>query len=276
MEPDFPHGSYAPGLAVRSILFLSQNTALGRGKARKLMAALVRRFSAEVLDVRLFGQNARLYLHNNSSEVKALMNPRRYARRELDFCALNLPAKDGVFIDIGANAGLFSLGVLEHMSGGTVIAAEPQPTLYKRLTANLKTFNSSHANRPDLHILQTAIGTHDGELSLSVPDQLGQASARPLVGARTIQVPVQPLLGIIKRSNVLQIDVLKIDIEGFEDEVILPFLETAPETLWPNAIVIEHCHRDRWKRDCEAGLLKAGYRLADKDRTNLMFARRAA
>ena len=239
------------------------------------MAALVRRFSAEVIDAKLFGQNARLYLHNNSSEVKALMNPRRYARRELDFCTQNLPAKDGVFVDIGANAGLFSLGVLEHMSSGTVIAAEPQPTLYKRLTANLETFNSSRANRPDFHILQTAIGAYDGELSLSVPDQLGQASARTLAGAATINVPVRPLLGVIERLKIPQIDVLKIDVEGFEDEVILPFLKTAPETLWPSAIVIEHCHRDRWKRDCEAALLKAGYWIADKDRTNLMFARRS-
>jgi len=272
MQTGSPYGTYAPNAAVRLILFLSQNTLLGRGKARKLMAALVRRFSADVLDARLFGQNVRLHLHNNSSEVKALMNPRRYARQELDFCAQNLPTKDAVFVDIGANAGLFSLGVLGHMSGGTLIAAEPQEALFERLTANLKTLNANRPNPPALHILQTAIGAHEGELSLSVPDQLGQASARALAGAASITVSVKPLLDVIRPIGISQIDVLKIDVEGFEDEVILPFLETTPQNLWPRAIVIEHCHRDRWQRDCEAALLSAGYQLVGKDRTNLMFA----
>lgn len=273
MTAPLPHGTYAPNLLVRFILCLSQNTPLGRGKARKQMARLVRRHSADRLDTKLFGQNVRLHLHNNSSEVKALMNPGRYSRAELDFCARYLPARAGVFVDIGANAGLFSLGVLAHMTGGTLIAVEPQPALHARLTANLETLNAPRAGLPELHILRTAIGAQTGELALSVPDQLGQATARIQPGTRTIKVPVQPLLDVLEPLALGQIDVLKLDVEGFEDEVIMPFFETAPETLWPRAIVIEHCHRDRWQRDCEQALLGAAYRLVGKDRTNLMFVR---
>ena len=273
MQAGLPHGTYAPGLAVKIVLFLSQNTPLGRGKARKMMAALVRRFSGDQLDVHLFGQNARLHLHNNSSEIKALMNPRRYARAERAFCAVHLPPEDGVLVDIGANAGLFSLGVLGHMTRGTLIAAEPQPALHKRLTANLRSFNPDRPNPPAMHILQTAIGAAEGELQLSVPDQLGQASARALAGAARINVPVRPLRDIALALGLDRIDVLKIDVEGFEDEVLIPFLDTAPQTLWPRGIVLEHCHRDRWERDCETALLEAGYELVHKDRTNLLFAR---
>ena len=275
MQAGLPHGTYAPGLAVRIVLFLSQNTALGRGKARKVMAALVRRFSEDQLDANLFGQKVRLHLHNNSSEIKALMNPHRYARAERDFCIAYLPPKDGIFVDIGANAGLFSLGVLAHMSGGTLIAAEPQPALHARLVANLESFNPDRSNPPAIHVLQTAIGASQGELSLCVPDQLGQASARALADTNSIRVPVEPLRDIALALGLDRIDVLKIDVEGFEDEIIIPFLETVPEALWPRAIVLEHCHRDRWERNCEVTLLDAGYELVLKDRTNLLFARRA-
>ncbi|MEO9970802.1 MAG: FkbM family methyltransferase [Hyphomonadaceae bacterium] len=275
MGAPLPHGTYAPGLATRLILLLSQNTPLGRGKARKMMAAWVRALNGEQLDARLFGQNVRLHMHNNSSEIKALMNPRRYSHEEFAFCAAHMPAVGGVFVDIGANAGLFSLGVLKHMSGGTLIAAEPQPALCERLQDNLETLNVETANRPDIHIYRGAIGAEVGELKLSVPEQLGQASARAIDGARMVPVPVRPLLDILQELELDSVDVVKIDVEGFEDEVILPFIETAPARLWPKAIVLEHCHRDRWGRDCEAALLAAGFNLVQKDRTNLMFERGA-
>jgi len=273
MGSTLPHGTYAPGALTRLILLLSQNTPLGRGKARKLMAAWVRSLSGQQLDVRLFDQNVRLSMHNNSSEIKALMNPRRYSHQEFAFCAAHLPKQAGVFVDIGANAGLFSLGVLQSMSGGNLIAVEPQPELCIRLRDNLQSFNNKAADRPTIHILQSAIGAQAGELNLSVPEQLGQASARPLEGSRTLSVPVRPLLDVLVEQELQKVDVLKVDVEGFEDEVLLPFFETAPKTLWPQAVVLEHCHRDRWERDCEAGLLAFGYNLVRKDRTNLMFVR---
>ena len=273
MGSTVPHGTYAPRALTRFVLLLSQNTPLGRGKARKLMAACVRALSGQQLDVRLFDQNVRLNMHNNSSEIKALMNPRRYSHQELAFCAAHLPKQGGVFVDIGANAGLFSLGVLQSMSGGNLIAVEPQPELCVRLRDNLQSFNPQAADRPNICVLQSAIGARSGELSLSVPEQLGQASARPLENAKTLSVPVRPLHNVLVEQEVQKVDVLKVDVEGFEDEVLLPFFETAPETLWPRAIVLEHCHRDRWGRDCEAGLFASGYNLVRKDRTNLMFVR---
>ena len=81
---------------------------------------------------------------------------------------------------------------------------------------------------------------------------------------------------ILQELELHSVDVVKIDVEGFEDEVILPFLEAAPARLWPKAVVLEHCHRDRWGRDCEAALLTAGFSLVQKDRTNLMFERGAS
>lgn len=270
-----PYGTYAPGIATRLVLALSQNTPLGRGKARKMMAGFVRRFSESEIDTTLFGQNVRLHMHNNSSEIKALMNPRKYSRSEFEFCRAHLPGNAPVFVDVGANAGLFSLGMIGHMKAGTLIAAEPQPELFERLSLNLEGFNTERQDGPELRLFQTALGAEEGNLALSVPEQLGQASIRELEGAAKMTVPVRPLLSLLLESEITRVDVLKIDVEGYEDDVLLPFIEHAPQDLWPCALVIEHCHRDRWQRDCEAALIGAGYRLAKRDRTNLMMVREA-
>lgn len=268
-----PHGTYMPGLMTRIVLGLSQNTPLGRGKARKLMAAWVRQLCGENLDTQLFGQNVRLHMRNNSSEVKALMNPRRYSRAEFIFCKKHMPKAMPVLVDIGANAGLFSLGMIGHMRGGNLIAVEPQEKLFARLELNLVSLNAHQTDRPNVHLYKTAIGPEAGALMLSVPDQLGQASARALLGAEQIAVPVRPLQDVLAEAGVARVDVMKLDVEGYEDAVLFPFLEAAPRALWPSAIVLEHCHSDRWVRDCEAGLIAAGYCLMAKDRTNFMFAR---
>ena len=268
-----PHGTYAPDLMTRFVLLLSQNTPLGRGKIRKILAACIRKLNADRLDTVLFGQNVRLYMQDNSSEVKALMNPGQYSWREFSFCAEYMPYEKCVFVDIGANAGLFSLGVAQFMNGGILIAAEPQPRLFERLKVNLEQFASQDEARPVTHLYKTAIGREEGELSLNVPTELGGASACRLENAAQINVPVRPLLDILEVSGVAHVDLVKIDVEGFEDEILLPFFETAPIALWPRAIVLEHCHKDRWRADCVAALIALGYRLERKDRTNTMFVR---
>ncbi len=269
-----PHGTYAPGGLTRFVLMLSQNTFLGRGKARKFMAACVRRLSDNQLDAKLFGQNVRLHMHNNSSEVKALMKPGRYARSELDFCATHLPEAGGVFVDVGANAGLFSLGVLQHMTTGKLVAIEPQPTLFERLRLNLQDFNPREARSVAFSLHNLAVGAENGHLNLYIPDQLGQASFHALPDAKPVEVRIRPLASILAEAGIEHVDVLKIDVEGYEDEALLPFFATASRQMWPQAIIIEHCHRDRWKRNCQEELIQIGYDLVDQDRTNLMFSKR--
>ena len=268
-----PHGTYAPGWPVRILLALSQNTLLGRGRARKLMARWTRMLSKNEIDTRLFGKDVRLHLHNNSSEIKALMNPRRYSRSEFAFSRKYLPDTDPVFVDIGANAGLFSVGMIGHMTSGTLIAIEPQPRLFDRLSLNLTSFNSDQNPGPAVSLFQIALGRQTGELVLNVPEQLGQASARTLADAEQIKVTAKPLLALLQETDVSHVDVLKIDVEGFEDEILVPFFEAAPDLFWPHAIVLEHCHRDRWERDCESALITFGYEVAHRDRTNILMLR---
>ena len=261
-----------PGPLTAALLGLSRHTPLGRGKMRKLMAKGVRALHDGPLDVSLYGGNARLYHTGNNSEIKALLSPKRFAREEYAFCAQHMPREGGVFLDIGGNAGIFSLYLASIMQGGTLIAAEPQPSMFARLIENFA-LNPDYAKRLDLHLHQTAIGAEHGTLTLSIPESAGQASARIVDGVPTIEVPVIPMTDVLANAGAKQLDLLKIDVEGFEDSILFPFFEAAPEILHPKAIVMECCHAGRWQRDCEAMLVSQGYTIVHKDRTNMMLVR---
>ena len=45
---------------------------------------------------------------------------------------------DGIFIDIGANQGVFSLCAGLHLRKGTVIALEPNPDIFAELIGNIR------------------------------------------------------------------------------------------------------------------------------------------
>ena len=268
---DSSTATYLPGPVSSTLISLSRHTPLGRGKMRKLMAKGVRALNPDrPLDVDLYGGRARLHHSGNNSEVKALLSPKRYAREEYAFCREHMPRRDGVFLDIGGNAGVFSLFVASLMETGTLITAEPQPNMFGRLSTNFA-LNPALAQRLDIHLLQTAIaGDTPGTLTISVPQEAGQASARLTEGIPTIDVPQVPMLSLLTERDLAKVDLLKIDVEGFEDGILFPFFDSAPAALFPKAIVMEACHTGRWERDCEALLLENGYKIVHKDRTNMM------
>ncbi|MCF6329600.1 MAG: FkbM family methyltransferase [Henriciella sp.] len=253
-----------------ALLGLSRHTPFGRGQMRKLMAKAVRALNDGPLDVPLYAGTARLHHTGNNCEIKALLSPKRVAREEYAFCARHMPDQNGVFFDIGGNAGIFSLYLASIMRSGTLIIAEPQPAMFERLKTNFSVMNPAIAARLDLHLYQTALGEADGSLTLSIPESAGQASARRVEGVPTIEVPVTPMLSLLTKAGAIKLDLLKIDVEGFEDGILFPFFETAPASLHPKAIVMECCHAGRWQRDCEALLVGHGYQIMHKDRTNMM------
>ncbi|MEM9053830.1 MAG: FkbM family methyltransferase [Pseudomonadota bacterium] len=265
---------YRPGPLSSALIGLSRHTVMGRGGMRKLMAKAVRALNPDQpLDVDLYGGRARLHHTGNNSEIKALLSPKRYAREEYAFCREEMPREGGVFLDIGGNAGVFSLFVASLMQSGTLISAEPQPAMFERLRTNFA-LNPNIAERLDVHLLQTAVGgSAPGTLTISMPQSAGQASARLADGIPTMDVPVVPMADLLAQCGANQLALLKIDVEGFEDGILFPFFETAPEALLPKAIVMEACHAGRWERDCEALLLSHAYRIVFKDRTNMMLVR---
>ncbi|WP_204277079.1 hypothetical protein, partial [Escherichia coli] len=59
----------------------------------------------------------------------------------------------------------------------------------------------------------------------------------------------------------------------YEDRVLMPFFKTAPPSLWPKAVVIEHLSKDEWQDDCIADMVARGYAISGRTRSNTLLVR---
>jgi FkbM family methyltransferase len=168
----------------------------------------------------------------------------------------------GTFFDVGANVGLASLSVAArlHRSGVRVHAFEPSP-------ANVALFGEQLARNPQLvrsvRLNAVAVGATPGELALRLGAESGH---HHLVtdGARgDAQVAVVTLADYAREHGIDTIDVLKMDIEGWE----LQALRGADELLREHRIralvcEVEQTHLERAGTSAEAligHLLSRGY-----------------
>lgn len=141
-------------------------------------------------------------------------------------------------LDIGANLGLVSLRMCARVGPkGQVHAFEPQPRLVTLL-------NETLARNPNLPLTlhPIALGPENTELEMSVPaHNAGGASlvssvARP--GDRRFSVPVRRLTDYVGTLGLIRIDVIKMDVEGFEAHVLEGGIEILQKTR-PHTILLE-------------------------------------
>jgi FkbM family methyltransferase len=208
---------------------------------------------------------------SSATERGALFNP-DYNLEELDFLRANTP-KGGVFVDVGANVGTYAMVLARYVGpAGQVIAIEPHPLTHARLA-----FNSAASGYRHVKLVAAAAGDSDGELMIETDGgNLGAshiASAATSAG-NTIRVPSLRLLRVLGDAGVSQVDSLKIDVEGYEDRVLIGFFANAPQALWPRAVVIEHLSRDEWLNDCLGDMLARGYFAIGKTRSNTLLVRK--
>ncbi len=175
--------------------------------------------------------------------------------------------ENDVFVDVGANCGAYSLFAARNVGpNGRVIAIEPMPEMLKRLRYNIAVNGFRN-----IEVVPTAVGPEAGTATLFVDEaRRGLSSMEKLEGTTPLQVPVATLLSVVNRSGIDRIDALKIDIEGFEDRALLPFIGAAPRALWPKRIYMETDWAARWERDCIAGLIAAGYGEAWRSRGDIL------
>jgi len=264
-----PFGAFAPNAAQAAVIRLAQRTRLKRGAFRPMLSRLVDLFRAGPLDVQYQGASFRFYHQYSATERGALFNP-DYNLEELDFLRSQTPT-GGVFVDVGANVGTYAMVLACHVgAGGKVIAIEPHPVTHARLS-----FNRTASGFTQATLVAAAAGASDGELMIETDgDNLGASHVvTGEASALAVKVPALRLQRILQDAGVVKVDALKIDVEGFEDRVLISFFRDAPQALWPRAVVIEHLSRDEWLEDCIADMLARGYREAGRTRSNTLLLR---
>lgn len=264
-----PFGAFAPNAAQAAIIRLASRSGLKRGAFRPWLSRLIDLLRGGPLDVQYQGASFRLYHQGSATERGALFNP-DYNLDELDFLRQHTPL-GGVFVDVGANVGTFALVMARQVgSTGKVVAIEPHPITFGRLS-----FNQAASKASQVHLVQAAAGDSDGELMIeSGGGNLG--ATRVVTGAAStdaIKVPSLRLTRILDEAGVRQVDSLKIDVEGFEDRVLIGFFRHAPQSLWPRAVVIEHLSEKEWQQDCIADMVARGFAIVRRTRSNTFLSR---
>ncbi|MCB9654447.1 MAG: FkbM family methyltransferase [Deltaproteobacteria bacterium] len=171
--------------------------------------------------------------HKRRGRMPWFQRPRPQEARELEFFE-NLDLAGKVAYDIGANIGMHSVKLGEKVGpSGRVIAFEPDPIAAEKLRDVIGLNQLSHV---DVH--QVALGRETGRLSLLVPDSTRvhmsatlspslKAQAAPEHVKRSVMVEVVRLDDYVRERALPAPDFLKIDVEGFEVEM----LEGAAETI---------------------------------------------
>jgi|GEM_PF-1148876 len=139
---------------------------------------------------------------------------------EITFIRKFLKAGD-IFFDVGANIGLFSLYAANKVTNaGKVFSFEPAPITYQRLMSNVvlnelvnvKSENIGLSSNEAILKFNVSLTGYDAWNSFAELNEIGETE--------TIEVPVISLDRYIQKNNITKIDLIKIDVEGWELNVM--------------------------------------------------------
>jgi FkbM family methyltransferase len=260
IEPDdvSPFGSYASSIMDRVAWKACSWHALLNLPGKALWKTLGRRYPGP-FDISVANMQLRIYpLANYGERIIAMQN------RLPEISAMNLIRpylkSGGIFVDVGANIGLYSIFASKIIGDdGKVVAIEPHPVTAKKLSYNLKT---NQCKNVKLH--RVAISTNDGNIDFwpDVGKNVGRSSVlKEAVGKAGDKITVngRNLENLLNEEQVEAVDLVKIDVEGYEDQALIPFFKTASVGLFPKAVLLEIAHRKLWREDLVAMMKQLGY-----------------
>ena len=179
-----PFGALAPNAAQAAVIALARRSRLKRGAFRPMLSRLVDLLRTGPVDIEYQGASFRFYHQASATERGALFNP-DYNLEELDFLRRHTPP-GGAFVDVGANVGTYAMVLARHVgAGGKVIAIEPHPITFARLS-----FNNAASSFTQVNLVAAAAGPADGELMIETDrDNLGASRIVTGAAAEAIRVP---------------------------------------------------------------------------------------
>lgn len=166
--------------------------------------------------------------------------PHLYDKKEREFFKRHFPPK-GVFLDVGSYIGFWSLYVANEFPDSTVIAIEPNPVAFMLLKKNvsingfknIKTFNCALLN--ETRRMKFLIAKHKnlGGSRLIIKEH------NFLPKGEIIDVEVVKASDFLKQLNVDRIDAIKIDVEGYEINILQDIFENIESNKYPKIIIAE-------------------------------------
>ena len=263
-------GTYLPK-GKRQFLRILVAIGLGHGVMKKVLDNIWLSDDAITPVDILYGQGnikfkLRLHPRDSGTESKILFSSRIRDRDEIHWLQSHLQQGD-TFLDIGANIGYYTMWAAA-LGATRLIAIEPNPNAYDRLTFNV------HANGFEDRVIKecVALGASTGNAVLSIPgSSIGGGKLGVVDNPREqFQVRQIGLATLLESHGVDRVDMMKIDIEGMEASVLLPFFMDAPSELWPKSVVIEHISQEEWEQNILDYMLGIGYVKVATTRSNTL------
>jgi len=259
-------GYYSPQGLIR-VIYILVKIGIGFGKLKKIYAKILTKINKKSpIDIIYHGVKFRLYPHNNTIESKMFVSSRLREGKELDVISGYIK-NGGTFLDIGSNIGYYSM-MAAKLGATKIIAVEPNPIVLDRLKANIK-FNKFEKL---IKTFQIGIGEKQStlELRLSKSDMGSSSIVNTKLISDYIKIKVIPLENLLKKEDITKVDVLKIDIEGFEDRALFPYFKNLNKKFYPRLVIMEDSSQTDWEENILEWLLANGYRVLARTRGNIL------
>lgn len=180
------------------------------------------------------------------------------------------PMQGWTVLDVGANIGATSLCYASSMKRGRIIAVEPHPSTLKSLRTNLA-LNSFEGL---VEIEEVAVSDQSGSISMFIPEDgtmaMQTASGLAHHKGKIIEIPCVTIDSLLTRHKIDHLNLLKIDIEGYE----LDALKGATETLQRTDFVVLEYHSEELRSACQELLEHAGFTIREWE--TILYANRSS
>jgi len=186
------------------------------------------------------GISARLYPSGNRCEKRAFAGVQVWDLTErlvLKSAIESHSELPFIFLDVGANVGLYSLYVNAYAKQAgravQIIAIEPGVETCARLEANIA------ASKANIQIIRAAVSDAPGTGYLG-GGEINRGEAKLSAqsdGTETVVVDTLPR--IARTLGITRIDAMKVDIEGHDLKALTTFFEDASKKLHPDLLMME-------------------------------------
>jgi FkbM family methyltransferase len=233
-----------------------------RGKTR--LAHLLLRHALSQKEVVVEDCDANRFLVPQLAEPVAfhLLIDGAYERETKSFILSRLSDGD-VFVDVGANIGVFTVSASKKVGQrGRVLAIEASPRILTYLEKNAQLNhlrNVTIVGSAASDVMREGVDFYEAPI-----EKFGMGSMAPQFNIEPILVKTRTLDDLIKEHQVEHVAVLKVDVEGHEASVFRGALQLLKRPS-PPAIVFEFCDwaerrfDDRHSGDAQRFLMTLGY-----------------
>ena len=256
---------------LKFIYFLNK-LGFGRGRLKKInnliLENYLKRNNIEKIDYKYYKKNFILYPFDNVTDNKIITSSKKYDGKEIEYLNEISNNQNSIFLDIGANMGYYSI-MASDFGFDKIYAFEPLPKMIKRMSKNIRINNLENL----IEVVPFALG--DLKKKVEIYEGFENIGGSSIINSNKsnnkIEVEMITLNEFILQKSIKNIDALKIDVEGYEDRVLMPFFKNSPVTLFPKLVIIEHSSLNEWKENVINWMVNNNYSLIFKSRGNSVF-----